>query len=211
LKPKTQKPKQPEEKSSMAKTVKQEKQLTLDSPLPTATPTTRQEDTKIETKPAIQKQIHITKMETTTDIDELTLKINFKLEPSHRVFSKIKADLYFENTHINTVTIKVLQGLLGTNELEYSWVMDTTGITEGTYKLKVEMYEHWHLDEKVYQTSQETAVNYKPQTRQERLIKIPFIKKVTGTGIAVITNQEKQIYKDLEKTAKKEQQNRRNE
>ncbi|MDR0318504.1 MAG: hypothetical protein LBI09_00510 [Nitrososphaerota archaeon] len=190
----------------MSKAAKQLKQLTFDS-LP-ATPTTKQ-DTK--TRQAIHKQICITKMETTTGIDELALKINFKLEPSHRAFSKIKAELYFENTRINTVTIQVLQGSLATNELEYSWIMNTKGVSEGAYHLKVEMYEHWPSSEKLYQTTRELTVKYIPQTRQARLIKIPFIKKVTGTNIAVITNQEKQIYKDLEKTAKKEQTSRQNE
>ncbi|MDR2707700.1 MAG: hypothetical protein LBB87_03005 [Nitrososphaerota archaeon] len=189
----------------MPKTAKQLKQLTIDN-LP-ATPTTTQ-DTK--TKPIIQKQICITKMENTTGIDELTLKTNFKLEPSHQAFSKIKAELYFENTHIDTVTIQILQGSLATNELEYSWVIDTKGIAEGTYRLKIEMYEHWPSNEKLYQTTQEITINYIPQTRQSRLIKIPFIKKITSTNIAIITNQEKQIYKDLEKTAKKEPTSQQN-
>jgi hypothetical protein len=69
----------------MSKPTKPIKQLTFDS-LPT---TATKQDTK--TKPEIQKQIHITQMETNTRIDELVLKINFKLEPSWRAFSKIKA------------------------------------------------------------------------------------------------------------------------
>jgi hypothetical protein len=179
--------------------VKSVKQLTFDS-LPT-TPT--KQDTK--TKTAIQKQICITQMETNTKIDELVLKISFRLEPSWRAFSKIKADLSFENTQISSITINVPQGPLGTNELEYSWIMDTKGIAEDTYHLKVEMYEKWPSNEKLYQTNRETAIKYVPQTRQSRLIKIPFIKKITGTDVIVISNQEKQLYSDIEKATKKEQ------
>jgi hypothetical protein len=182
----------------MSKSSKHVKQLTFDS-LPA---TSIKQDKK--TKPIVQKKIYITKMETITKIDELTLKISFKLEPSHLSFSKIKADLFFEDTHINAVIIKVLQGALGTNELEYNWVMDTKGIAEGTYHLKVKMYEDWPANEKIHQTIREIKVNYIPQTRQARLIKIPFVKSVTGTDIEVVSNQEKQLYLDIEKTVKKE-------
>jgi hypothetical protein len=189
----------------MSKQTKSRKQVTLDR-LPTL-PTNQD----IKTKLVMQKQICITKMETITRIDELTLKISFKLEPSHRSFSKIKADLFFEDTHINAVTIKVLQGSLGTNELEYNWVMDTKGVVEGTYHLKVEMCEDGLSGEKIHQTTREITVNYVPQTRQARLIKIPFVKSVTGVDIEVISSQEKQLYLDIEKTVKKEQKNRQNE
>jgi len=189
----------------MSKTTKSIKQLTFDSLFTTAT----NQDT--ETKLARLKQICIIKTESTTDIDELTLKSSFKLEPSHRAFSKIIADLFFEDTHINTVTLQVPQGSLGTNEFEYSWVMDTTGVTGGTYRLRVEMYEFWSSGEKLFQTAHEISINYVPQTRQARLIKIPFVKSVTGADIVVVSNQEKQLYLDIEKTVKKEQLSRRNE
>jgi hypothetical protein len=185
-------------------TVRATKQLTFDN-LPTTS--TKQDN---NTKPVVQKQIHITKMETTTKIDELILKIGFKFEPSHRTFSKIKADLFFEDTSISTTSICVLQGPLGTNELEYNWVMDTKGIAEGTYRLKVEAYESWASDEKTCQTSREITVNYVPQTQKSRLIKIPFVKSVTRIDLAIISTQEKQVYLDLENAAKKEQLSKRN-
>jgi hypothetical protein len=190
-------------KRGMSKPVKSVKQLTFDR-LPTVA---TNQDTK--RKPVIQKHIYITQMETIIRIDELILKIIFKLEPSWRAFSKIKADLFFEDTQISTVSIGVLQGPLGTNELEYSWIIDTKGIAKDIYRLKVDMYETWSSSESLCQTSRELTVNYVPQTRQSRLIKIPFVKKVIGADVAVVTNQEKQIYTDIEKAVKKEQYNRR--
>jgi hypothetical protein len=187
----------------MSKAVKSIKQLTFDNLPATAT----KQDTKTEA--VSQKQICITQMDAITRIDELILKISFKLEPSWRAFSKIKANLFFENTLISTVSISVLQGSLGTNELEYSWVIDTKGIAKGTYHLRAEMYEEWSSDERLYHTNRETTVKYVPQTRQSRLIKIPFIKKVTGTDVIVVSDQEKQLYTDIEKTTKKEQNSQR--
>ncbi|MCL2288588.1 MAG: hypothetical protein FWC33_05415 [Candidatus Bathyarchaeota archaeon] len=183
----------------MSKTIKPMKQLTFDSLSATATNQNK------KTSLVAQKQIYITKMETITGIDELILKTSFRLEPSYRAFSKIKADLFFEDTSISTVFIQVIQGSLGTNELEYSWIMDTKGIAEGTYHLKVEMYEVWSSGEKLCQTNREATVNYVPQTRQARLIKIPLVKSVTRTDITIISNQEKQLYSNIEKAAKKEQ------
>lgn len=183
----------------MSKPVKNKtKQLTFNNlPLPI------KQDVK--TKAISQKQICITQMETIIRIDELILKIGFKLEPSHRAFSKIKANLTFEDTKISSITIRVPQGSLGTNELEYRWIMDTKGIAEGTYHIKVEMHEEWTSNEKLYQTSHTIVLNYVPQTRHSRLIKIPFIKKVTGADIIVVSDQEKQLYTDIERTVKTEQ------
>ncbi|MDR2203522.1 MAG: hypothetical protein LBE76_04375 [Nitrososphaerota archaeon] len=75
---------------------------------------------------------------------------------------------------------------------------------------KVELCEIWSSDEKLCQTTQEITVKYVPQTRQSRLIKIPFVKSITGTEFAIISDQEKQLYTDIEKTVKKEQFSQRN-
>jgi hypothetical protein len=187
----------------MSKPTKYRKQLTFDN-LP---PTTTKQNPKTEIEN--QKQICITQMETITRIDELILKVSFKLEPSWRAFSKIKANLFFENTQISSIFIKILQGPLATNELEYHWVIDTKGIAEGTYRLKMEMYEEWSSGERLYQTSHETIVKYVSQTRQSRLIKIPFVKKITRADVVVISDQEKQLYSDIEKAVKAKQKNQR--
>ncbi|MDR2720421.1 MAG: hypothetical protein LBC03_06435 [Nitrososphaerota archaeon] len=144
----------------MSKPVKPLKQVTFDS-IP-ATTATKQDP---NTKSTIQKQICITEIKTTTKIDELILKINFKLEPTYQAFSKVKADLFFENTPISTTLIRVPQGPLGTNNLEYKWTIDTKGIAEGTYHLKIEIYEVWSSGEKLCQTTREITVKYVPQTR----------------------------------------------
>jgi hypothetical protein len=189
----------------MAKSTKPMRQVTFDSFSATST------KQNIKPTSVTQKRICITKMESVTGIDELVLKVSFKLEPSYRAFSKIKAELFFEDTTISEVLIQVLQGSLGTNELEYSWVMDTKGIVEGTYRIRVEMYEVWSSDERLCQTCCERTVKYVPQTRHARLIKIPFVKSVTNTNLAIISDQEKQIYIDIEKATKREQLSRRNE
>ena len=87
------------------KKFKPAKQLTLDK-LPAANAK------HANPKPAQEKQIIITQIESTTRDDELALKIAFKLQPSRLAFSKVKAGLWFDNIQISSVLIRVLQGPL---------------------------------------------------------------------------------------------------
>ena len=183
----------------MLKPAKPSKQLTFDSVNP------QQNKTQSNVP---QKQIHITQMESTVGIEELTL-ISFKLLPSQLAFSKVKADLFFEATHISSALIRVLQGPLATDESEYSWMLNMKGIAGSVYELKVEMYELWHTGEKLNQTSSEMKLDYVPQTRQSRMVKIPTVKSVAGADLAVSSASEKEVYSELERTAKKEQSSQR--
>jgi hypothetical protein len=187
----------------MPRNSKPTKQLTFDS-LNSAPQ--KQTETK-----SSQKQITITQTETSTGIDELTLKIGFRLQPSRLAFSKVKADLFFESTHISSALIRVLQGPLATDESEYGWVLDMKGVPQGVYHLKVEMYELWSGGLKLNQTSRELTLDYVPQTRQARLVRVPIVKSVAGADLAVVSDKEKTVYSDIEKNAKKEQLSKRDD
>ncbi len=148
-------------------------------------------------------------MEAETGIDELAIKISFKLEPSRLSFSKVRADLFFEDAHISSVLIRVLQGPLATDESEYTWMLDTKGIGAGTYRLRVAMYELWSSGERLCQTSSDVTVDYVPQTRQSRLVKIPTVISVAGADVTVISGKEKGVFSEIEKKAKNEQLSQR--
>ena len=186
------------------KKFKPAKQLTLDK-LPAANAK------QANPKPAQEKQIIITQIESTTKEDELALKIAFKLQPSRLAFSKVKADLWFDNTQISSVLIRVLQGPLATDESEYKTVLDMKGIPAGAYCIKVEMYELWSSGEKLLQTVKEVTVDYVPQTRASRLVKVPTVRSVAGADLAVVSDSEKDVYLEMEKTMKKEQQSKRDD
>ena len=78
------------------------------------------------------------------------------------------------------------------------------GILAGIYTLKVEMYELWSTGERFFQAKKESTVDYVPQTRESKFIKIPTIKSVAGTSLSVISELEKNLYNEIEKTIKKE-------
>jgi hypothetical protein len=181
------------------KPVKPSKQLTFDSiPVESSKPAADQ-------KQSTTKKIVVTQMEATTGVDELTLKIAFSLEPSRLAFSKVKADLFFEDANICSALIRVLQGPLGTDESEYTWVLDTKNLAAGVYRLRIEMYEAWQTGERLSQTSRELSVDYVPQTRQSRLIRIPTVKSVAGTDLTVVSSEEKDVFTEIEQNMKKEQ------
>jgi len=43
-----------------------------------------------------------------------------------------------------------------------------------------------------------------PQTRQSRLVRVPSVRSVAGADLRVISEAEKGIYRDIEKTVKVE-------
>jgi hypothetical protein len=73
------------------------------------------------------------------------------------------------------------------------------------------MYEPWSSSEKLNFTSKEIAVQYVPQTRSDRLVKIPTVKSAPGTDLTVVSSTAKNIYQDLEQDLKKESISKKDE
>jgi hypothetical protein len=60
-------------------------------------------------------------------------------------------------------------------------------------------------------TLREVTVQYVPQTRESRLIKIPIVKRVRGGDLDVVSESDKNIYREIEETMKKESDSKRDE
>ena len=73
------------------------------------------------------------------------------------------------------------------------------------------MYEPWTSGEKLNFTSKEIAVQYVPQTRAERLVKIPTLKSVAGSNLTVVSSSAKNIYREIEQDQKQEAISKRDE
>jgi len=189
-----------------AKSLKASKQLTLDN-LPNAPKKASVEATGLVQK----KQIIITGIDTVTKEDELLLKVGFRLKPSKTSFSKIRADLFFNEQKLNSVSITIPQSPLAANDFELTPVLDMKGINAGSHTIRVEMYELWSSGEKLSCTSKEVTVEYVPQTRESKLIRIPIVKRFEGVDITVISESDKNIYHEIEETIKKELVSKRDE
>ncbi len=143
--------------------------------------------------------------------DELALKVGFRLLPSKAAFSKVKLDLSFDGQQISSVSIRVIQSPLARDDFELSPVLDMKGIPAGSHIIKVEMYELWSTGERLCQAAKEVSVDYVPQTRESRLIKVPIVKSVAGANLAVVSESEKDIYREIEENMKKELVSKRDE
>ncbi len=161
--------------------------------------------------PEQKKQIEITEINTSTREDELVLKVGFRLYPSRTTFSKITSDLYFDEQKITSLQLRILQGPLGTDELEFSSVLTMTGISEGQHILKVEMYEFWSSNEKLTNTSKQTMIEYVPLKREDRRVKVPILRSVVGADLAIVSDLEKNIYHEMNREMKREATSKRDE
>jgi hypothetical protein len=191
-------------REKMQTDVKYSKQTTLGG----ASEKSKAESVKAVMK-KIEKCIEIGEISTSAREDELVLKVTFSLVPSRTFFSRVTSDLYFDGEKIDALRLQILQGPLATDEFEFSAVLDLTGITAGKHILRAEMYELWDSGERLSWTSKETAIDYVPTRREERLIRVPIIKSAVGSGSDVVTDRETSIYREIDRQMREEAEGRR--
>jgi hypothetical protein len=183
----------------MTQNPKASKQQTLDH-----MPAKTDNDAEKKFQRKTEKQIVITELSALTNVDELSLKVAFRLIPSKTAFSRVQFVLWFVSQQISSVTIRIPQGFLAADEFELTPVLDMKGIPAGSYTIRVEMYELWSSGEKLSEDLKELNIDYVPQTRESRFVKVPTVKSVAGKDLAVISEPEKAVYREIEKTIKKE-------
>ncbi len=191
-------------REKMQTDIKYSKQTTLGSQ-----PEPRKDGPSKTVVPEQKKQIEITQITTSTREDELALKVSFKLTPSRTAFSRLTSDLYFDELKIDSLRLRVLQGPLATDESEFSTVLDMTGISEGKHTVRVEMYELWESGERLRGKSREATIDYVPMKREDRLIRIPIIKSTEGADLDIVSDTQKNIYRETDKEMKRESESRR--
>jgi len=158
-----------------------------------------------------KKRILITEIETAKKEDELALKIGFKLLPSRAAFSRIATELYFDGQKMYVTSLRIPQTRLATIDFDLPVSLDMRGISAGSHRVKVEMYELWGSVEKLTSSSKEITVDYVPIRRQDRLVRIPTIKSVAGADLSVLSDSERDIYREIDEDMKKELASKRDE
>jgi hypothetical protein len=63
----------------------------------------------------------------------------------------------------------------------------------------------------VFPSKKELTVDYVPQTREFKFVRVPIVKSVAWTDLFAISESEKNIYSEIEKTIKKEQLSNRDD
>jgi hypothetical protein len=83
------------------------------------------------------------------------------------------------------------------------------GIAAGPHVLKVELYELWTNGERVCENAQVLLIDYVPQTRESHLVKVPIVKSVAGADLAVASDTEQDLYREMVQKEKRELLHRR--
>ena len=151
-----------------------------------------------------KKQIVITEIGFVTKENELALRIEFGLFPSKKFFSKMRADLFFDGQKLRSVSIMIPQSPLARDDFKLNPVLDMKGITAGSHVIRVEMFELWDSGEKFTCASKEVWIDYVPLRREDRLIKVPTVKSVAGKDLVVVSESEKNIYREIDENIRKE-------
>jgi hypothetical protein len=163
----------------------------------------------ISVKP--EKAIVINRIVDSLRESDLEMNIEFALLPSKAFFSKINLDVYFENQLLKSTTLGIPQSPLLNDNFDFPLLFDMRGISAGTYLIRVEMYEPWSSDVKLNFTVKEIVVNYVPQTRESKLVKIPTVKSIAGSDLTIISSSAKEIYRELQQDLQKETLSKRDE
>jgi hypothetical protein len=85
------------------------------------------------------------------------------------------------------------------------------GISAGFHNIKSEMYELSSSEEKLSCPSKDVSVECVPQTGESRLIKAPIVKRFEGVDLAVVSELDKNIYREIDETMRKESVSKRDE
>ena len=163
----------------------------------------------LASKPA--KEIVVSNISDVINEDELALNVEFTLLPSKLAFSKINLDIYFEDQLLKSIILGIPQSSLLNDNFDFPIILDMRGISAAKYLVRVEMFELWPSGEKLCFTSKEIIVEYIPKTIESRIVKIPIVKSVAGSNIAVVSSSEKSVYLDIEQDLKKESQSKRDQ
>jgi hypothetical protein len=159
----------------------------------------------------LTKAIVINQIANKIEEDAFALKVEFALLPSNTAFSKVNLDLYFEDQLVISTPLCIPQSNLLGDSLEFPLFVDMRGIAAGSYLVRVEMYELWNSDEKLCFSEKEIAVEYVPQSKESRLVKVPTVKSVEGAGLIVVSSSAKSIYQEINEDEKKESISKRDE
>jgi hypothetical protein len=73
----------------------------------------------------------------------------------------------------------------------------------------VELYEVWDSGERLTSASKEATIEYVPVKREDRLIRVPIIKRTEGADLEIVTAMEKNIFREIDEAMKRDSEGKR--
>jgi hypothetical protein len=155
--------------------------------------------------PKKSKQIIISSLDSVTKYDEMVLTVEFKLDPSKTVFSKVRSTLWFDDQEAKSNLIGIPQGFGDSDEFQLKYGLDMRGIAAGAHTIKVELHDFFSPCSAV----EEETVDYVPLDMRAAYRKIPIAKKIAGEDFTIVSRSDKEIYLDIDKARKNELDSKR--
>jgi hypothetical protein len=155
----------------------------------------------------ILKSVEITELNTTVEADDLIINAKFKLAPSKRIFSRIKADLHFDGKLVKSFYLGIPYYFTRYNEFPLKAILNLEEINPGSHTIELKMLGLWPYAGP--SDCKEAIFEYQPLATAIKVREIPKIKKIEGPDIAVLTSESKKLYEEMKERWKKEVISRR--
>ena len=148
------------------------------------------------------KSVNIIDLNAVVKNDELIITARFKLAPSKRIFSRIKADLYFDGKLVKSFYLGIPYYFTRYNEFPLKAILSLEEINPGSHTVELKMLGLWPYAGP--SDCKEAVFEYQPLATAIKIREIPKIKTIEGPAIAVLTSESKKLYEEMRERWKKE-------
>jgi len=148
------------------------------------------------------KEVSITDLSATVKREDLILNAKFKLAPSKRIFSRIRANLHFDGQFIKSFYLGIPYYFARQEEFPLRTILSLEKVSAGTHTIKLEISGLWPSAGP--SDIKETRIEYQPIVEVPIAGAIPTIKKIEGPGIAVVTDEAKRLYQEMRERWRRE-------
>lgn len=155
----------------------------------------------------ILKSVEIIELNTNVKTDDLIISAKFKLVPSKRIFSRIKADLYFDGKLVKSFYLGIPYYFTRYEDFPLKAILNLEEINPGSHTIELKMAGLWPYAGP--SDCKEAIFEYQPLATAIKVREIPKIKKIEGPDVAVLTSESKKLYEEMKERWKKEVISRR--
>jgi hypothetical protein len=150
----------------------------------------------------VLKSVSISDLNAVVKNDDLVITAKFKLAPSKRIFSRIKADLYFDGKLVKSFYLGIPYYFAQCNEFPLKAILSLEEINSGSHTVELKMLGLWPYAGPP--DCKEAVFEYQPLYTAIKIRGIPKIKTIEGPAIAVLTSESKKLYEEMRERWKKE-------
>jgi len=148
------------------------------------------------------KEVSITALNAAVKREDLILNAQFRLAPSKRIFSRIRANLHFDGQFMKSFYLGIPYYFARQEEFPLRTLLSLENVSAGTHTVKLEMSGLWPSASP--SDIKEITFDYQPPDEAPIAGAIPIIKRIEGPSIAVVTDEAKRLYQEMRERWKRE-------